>query len=74
MVQRLLNNIRSTLQATLINNLLQICRKAIRIDSRKQVTTDFNNASVTSIKLLQPEGLFPFEGSAVIFVRGDIQQ
>jgi hypothetical protein len=25
-------------------------------------------------KLLQPEGLFPFEGSAVIFVRGDIQQ
>ena len=36
MVQRTLNNIRSTVQATLINNLLQICRKAIRIDSRTQ--------------------------------------
>ena len=73
MVQRLLNNIRSTLQATLINNLLQICRKAIRIDSRKQVTTDFAMRQYVD-KLLQPEGLFPFEGSAVIFVRGDIQQ
>lgn len=72
-VQRALHDVRGALQAALVDDFLQIRREAVGVDVRKEEATRLAVRQDVD-ELLQPEGLFALEGSAVFFVGGDVPE
>lgn len=73
MIHPSLHDVRSALQATLINHFLQFRREAVRVDARKQEAARLAIRQHVN-KLLQPERLFPLKGSTVFFVGGNVMK